>query len=152
MEDEKNKKDQTKEVKIYSDNPNDGVKARKVALVKSYLDNLRNISEACKAVGVNRGTFYNFYKHDEKFKKEIDWVSEEIDDYVEGKLLGLIAANDRQAILFYCKTKLKHRGYGLMSYEEPKEQGNGGAVVIDITPAEKEVLRGIADKAFFIND
>jgi hypothetical protein len=36
---------------------------------------------------------------------------EEIGDKVEGMLMRKIMEGDTAAIMFYCKTKLKHRGY-----------------------------------------
>lgn len=69
------------------------------------------ISPACKRAGVSRYTFYEWLKSDENFRQRVEEIQEEQGDFVESKLLENIDDSDTQAIIFYAKTKLKHRGY-----------------------------------------
>lgn len=88
------------------------------------------VSEACRAAGIGRSTFYLWASEDEDFKKATEEAQEEAIDYVEGKLFeritgvkvykGVDAEGNEiiydtppsdTAIIFYLKTKGKKRGY-----------------------------------------
>lgn len=80
-------------------------------MIKAMTDCKGIIVSACEMAGVGRKTYYEWLKKDKIFKEAIDIVFEEQVDFVEGKLLGRINMNDTTAIIFYLKTKAKHRGY-----------------------------------------
>lgn len=87
------------------------------------------VSTACKSVGLSRTTYYDYYNEDEQFKILADEAQENAIDFVEGKLFEKIngitmlgKGSDEEdptytlppsdtAIIFYLKTKAKHRGY-----------------------------------------
>lgn len=69
------------------------------------------VATACRRVGIDRSTFYDWCKKDEGFKQASMDITEEVYDKVEGKLLKKVAEGDTAAIIFYCKTKMKKRGY-----------------------------------------
>lgn len=69
------------------------------------------VAPVCRAVGIPRSTFYNWYNTDETFREHVDEINEEQIDMVESKLLENIQANDQRAIQFYLQTKAKGRGY-----------------------------------------
>ena len=69
------------------------------------------VTPACKAVGIERKTFYVWMKKYPKFKEAVDSILESQGDFVENKLLKLIRDENPSATIFYCKTKLKDRGY-----------------------------------------
>lgn len=79
------------------------------------LENLRAskgiISYACEAVKVSRRTYYNWYNEDEDFKEKADEILDYVIDLVESKLLSNISDGDTTAMIFFLKTKGKHRGY-----------------------------------------
>ncbi len=62
-------------------------------------------------IGIDRKTYYNWIKTDILFKSQIDDILEDKIDFVESKLIEKIKENDLRAIIFYLKTKAKHRGY-----------------------------------------
>ncbi len=69
------------------------------------------ISAACQKAGIkSRNTIYEWMKNPD-FKEEVEAVNEANVDYVESKLMTLIAQENPQAIFFYLKTKGKKRGY-----------------------------------------
>jgi len=69
------------------------------------------VTTACNNSGVSRSSFYVWIAEDPEFKKEVDDITEQAIDYVEGKLYQLIENEDTAATLFYLKTKGRKRGY-----------------------------------------
>jgi hypothetical protein len=80
-----------------------------------FMQNLRiahgNVGEACKMMKIDRGTYLQWLNDDVNFRFDVMVLVEEMGDFVENALLKKIQDGDTQAIMFYCKTKLKHRGY-----------------------------------------
>lgn len=72
---------------------------------------LGNISEACRGIGIDRNTYYNWFHSDEKFKEACDIIGEETIDIAESALMKQIQDGNTTAIIFYLKTKGKERGY-----------------------------------------
>ena len=70
---------------------------------------------ACANVGLNPRTFRDWLNKDANFKAAVDdavAISREFrDDTAEAKLFSLVESGDTTAIIFYCKTRLKNRGY-----------------------------------------
>jgi len=96
------------------------------------------VTYACNELKVQRSTYYWWYNHDPEFAKECDEVIEHMADVVESALYNKIMAGDTACIIFYCKTKLKHRGY-----VERTEQLHGTAEslnTIKLTERDNEIL------------
>lgn len=70
-----------------------------------------NITHATERFGISRNLYYKWYSADEKFSIAADDIINEVIDWVESKLFKLIEENNRQAIIFYLKTRAKKRGY-----------------------------------------
>jgi len=87
------------------------VKQKKDKFIKLLGENLGNISATCIQTGIARKTYYNWINKDDKFKSKVDEILEAQIDYVENKLMEKIEAGDLTAIIFYLKTKAKHRGW-----------------------------------------
>lgn len=86
-------------------------KTRKKRFLDALHASLGNISEAAKAVGINRRTYYDWLKDDPDFAQAAENISEAQVDLVEGKLLERIKEGDTTATIFYLKTKGKKRGW-----------------------------------------
>lgn len=95
----------------------------KKQLLESMSKSLGVISTACKQVGISRTTYYEYLK-DPEFKKAVSEIEAEAVDFAESKLFELIngiqlMSKDgpyqvppcKTSIIFYLKTKGKHRGY-----------------------------------------
>ncbi len=78
------------------------------------------VASACTKAGIDRSTYYRWRKEDDEFKKKCDTASQLVGDFVEGRLLKLISEDNPAAVIFYCKTKLRDRGYAEYK-EEPSE-------------------------------
>lgn len=70
-----------------------------------------NISASCECIGIGRRTFYEWRDSDADFADSFEDLCESVGDFVEDQLLMQIKAGETAATIFYCKTKLKKRGY-----------------------------------------
>lgn len=104
-------------------------KEQKLAFVQVLRSNATDVSRACKAYGITRATFYNWYNdpEDKDFHDAVEDARDEIKDFAEsqlltlmkgipkldadGRIIGWIARPDTACIIFYNKTKNKDRGY-----------------------------------------
>jgi hypothetical protein len=84
---------------------------KKAKFLEKFEESKGNVSIAAKYADIARKTYYNWIDEDKEFKQAANDVLEASGDYVESKLLSRINKDDTTAIIFYCKTKLKERGY-----------------------------------------
>ncbi len=84
---------------------------RQKDFLKHFREGLGIVTYACDKTGISRETFRQWKLKDPKFKAACDEVSDVVLDVVESKLLRKINDEDLTAIIFYLKTKGKHRGY-----------------------------------------
>jgi hypothetical protein len=80
-------------------------------LLQALEKHLGIITPACKEVGVSRETYYQWYRNDEEFKKNVDAINDIQMDFVESQLFKNIKAGSERSILFYMKYKGRERGY-----------------------------------------
>lgn len=69
------------------------------------------VHAACNSVGITRSLYYQWRNKDPEFAEACDAVREITYDVVESALLKKIQEGDTPCIIFFCKTKMKHRGY-----------------------------------------
>ena len=84
---------------------------KKVEFLEVYSQKANNIHLTCKALGIERATFYNWLKEDNSFKEKITALEEGDIDSAETALKRQILDGNTTAIIFYLKTKGKNRGY-----------------------------------------
>lgn len=70
-----------------------------------------NVSIACKKMGIDRGTHYNWLQQNQHYKNAVDDIQEGLIDFAETKLMEKIKGGDTTANIFFLKTKGKGRGY-----------------------------------------
>lgn len=104
------------------------------------------VTDACKAAGIARKTYYEWREKYPDFAKECDDVSEQVIDFVETNLYKNIAAGKEASTIFYLKTKAKHRGY----VESVEHSGPGGQPLIPQLTSN-EAARRLAFAAFLID-
>lgn len=99
---------------------------KKKAFLDAYAKAFGNISQAAKAAGIRRETYYEWIK-DAKFKAEVEAIEpgEVFVDFAENALIRRIDAGDTTAIIFALKTKGKKRGY----VERTELTGKEGAAI-----------------------
>ena len=105
------------------------VVALKRLFLKSFINSAANISKACVASKVGRGTYYDWIKKDKYFLESCEFVEESLIDHVESKLKERIDGvecqkigpkgeviiyglpPDVRAIEVFLKAKARARGY-----------------------------------------
>jgi hypothetical protein len=124
----------------------------KAQFITIFRNKATDVSQACKAFGISRTAFYDWYKQDEAFAAAVDDEREAMKDFGEsqllqlmkgipkldatGKLIGWVSRPDTACIIFYNKTKNKDRGYDERSII--KREGNWlDAITIQVTTAEQ---------------
>tara|TARA_R110002153_G_scaffold34933_4_gene104043 strand:- start:4271 stop:4651 length:381 start_codon:yes stop_codon:yes gene_type:complete len=83
----------------------------KKAMIQALEKSLGVVTSACKAVGINRSTHYEWLKTDEQYKKEVEDVENIALDFAESQLHKQISEGNTSGTIFYLKTKGKKRGY-----------------------------------------
>jgi hypothetical protein len=84
---------------------------KKEKFIEALEQSMGIISHAAKKIGVDRTTPYRWMREDEEYKSRVEEVLNVPLDFVESKLFEAINHNNITAIIFYLKTKGKHRGY-----------------------------------------
>ena len=90
------------------------------------------VTTAAANYGINPSTHYEWCKKSPEYKEAAEAARHRVDDMVESALLKAIRAGETAAIIFYCKTRLKNRGYT----EKVEIEGNVTARVEDMTDEE----------------
>jgi len=70
-----------------------------------------NITETCRAVNIDRATYYDWIKKDADFAEKCDAVKESLLDFMESQLLKNIQAGKEASLIFALKCQGKRRGY-----------------------------------------
>ncbi len=91
-------------------------KIKKDSFLRKFEATKGNVSISAKEANISRSTYYEWIKkegeyYDAEFAEKASEIIEGTGDFVESKLMTRISKNDITAIIFYCKTKLKTRGY-----------------------------------------
>lgn len=89
----------------------ESTKKKKALFLEAFKQTLGNVSNACKSVGIDRGTYYLWIEKDKAFKKAIEEITEVQLDFVETALFKGIKEGNASLITFFLKTKGKDRGY-----------------------------------------
>ena len=83
----------------------------KKAMIEALEKSLCVVTTACKQVGIDRGTHYNWLKNDPEYAKEVKNLENIVLDFAESQLHKQILDGNTTATIFLLKTKGKSRGY-----------------------------------------
>jgi hypothetical protein len=83
----------------------------KKAMIDALEKSLGIVTTACKKVGINRSTHYDWIKEDQEYRDAVNGIEDIAIDFAESKLHSQIDKGDTTATIFYLKTKGKKRGY-----------------------------------------
>lgn len=76
-----------------------------------YQKKALNIYNTCKAMNINRASYYDWINKNPAFKEAVEEAKEGFQDWVESQIVQCMQEKDRTMLIFYAKTKMKHRGY-----------------------------------------
>lgn len=91
------------------------------------------VTSACKSVGIDRGTHYNWMNNDEDYRRAVEDISEVALDFAESQLHKQIRDGNTTATIFYLKTKGKKRDY--IERTEIKHEAGIESAIIEWKPA-----------------
>jgi len=83
----------------------------KKAMIEALKKSLGIVTTACKEVGIERQTHYNWLKDDPEYKAQVEALDDMVLDFAESKLHQSINNGSDTATIFFLKTKGKKRGY-----------------------------------------
>lgn len=98
---------------------------RKAVFLTKFAEGGGHITNACKAAGVTRTTFYSWKAEDRTFARQYEEAEAGLVDHVAGRLLLNVEAGDQRAIEFWLgKTPLgRKHGYGVDRVEVTGRDG-----------------------------
>ena len=83
----------------------------KKAMLEALEKSLGVVTTACKQVGINRSTHYDWLKNDEEYASQVKALENIVLDFAESQLHKQILDGNTTATIFLLKTKGKSRGY-----------------------------------------
>jgi hypothetical protein len=83
----------------------------KKAMISALEKSLGIVTTACKTVGIDRGSHYNWMKEDEEYRASVESIADLAIDFAESSLHKQIQDGNPTSTIFYLKTKGKKRGY-----------------------------------------
>lgn len=85
---------------------------RKQQMLKALFEHNGKVSEAVRAVGIDRSTYTDWVHNDPEFARKVRGVEESVDDWYEDCFKKLVKEGNPQAVIHAAKTRLRSRGYG----------------------------------------
>ena len=86
-------------------------KKHKKAMIAAMEKALCIVTTACKIVGIDRSSHYNWLQQDENYKNAIDALEDVVLDFGESHLHKRIKAGSDASTIFFLKCKGRKRGY-----------------------------------------
>jgi len=130
--------------------------------IEIFRNNATDVSRTCKAIGIARKTFYEWYNTNQEFHDAVVEAREEMKDFAEsqlymlmkgipkfdatGKHIGWAQRPDTACIIFFNKTKNKDRGY-IERVEVRANTDNQAIDMTKLTADERKQLYTLLEKA-----
>lgn len=92
------------------------------------------ITTACRQVGIDRKTHYNWLKSDKEYSDAVRDIENVALDFAESQLHKQIQEGNTSATIFLLKTKGKKRGY--VERQEIQHDASISSKLIEWTPAK----------------
>jgi hypothetical protein len=84
---------------------------RKAAMLTALKHSMGIVTPALEMINLSRSVYYNWLKTDPGFREEVNAIEESRYDFVETKMVERINAGSDTMLIWYSKTKMKHRGF-----------------------------------------
>lgn len=105
---------------------------------------------ACTAIGLNPRTFRQWMAEDAEFRQAVDdaveIAREYRDEMAEKALYDLVEAKDTTAVIFYNKTRNKHKGYTERMLPQPKEEPKQETPALPSAEEQQKISKAIKTK------
>lgn len=89
-----------------------GLNEKQVKFLQIFAKKLANVRQTCIAVNISRNTYYRWMRTNQIFATEIEGIEEGLYDDAESIIYHKIFVDkDTTSLIFFMKTKMKHRGY-----------------------------------------
>lgn len=105
------------------------LKGKKKAMYDALYTSLGNVTSAVDKTGIGRATHYYWMNKDPVYKEAVDNLEEVTHDFVYNALMKKIREGDTTSIIFYCKTKMKDKGF--TEKQEIQHSGQAGTISVD---------------------
>jgi len=126
------------------------LRAAETALKQQFIyflkSNFGDIASALQSLAIERMEYLYWLESDIDFRFAVACIMEDIGDMVEQKLMDKIREGDTFAITFYCKTKLKHRGYAEKADDSKAKRA--GKTTVNVTVIQPKKF----DEAIILED
>lgn len=109
---------------------------KKRLMLKALEKSLSVVTTACKQVGIDRQTHYNWLKKDSKYAEQVKSIEDITLDFAESQLHKQIQEGNTTATIFLLKTKGKKRGY--VERQEIKHDADVKSKLIEWKPAKEK--------------
>ena len=83
----------------------------KKAMIEALEKSLGIVTTACKTVGIDRSTHYEWMKKDEAYRASVVGLEDLALDFAESQLHKQMKEGNPSCTIFYLKTKGRKRGY-----------------------------------------
>lgn len=87
------------------------IKVNKIKLIESLEKTMGVVTAGCALAKISRATYYEYVNTDEVFAQAVLDLQNVALDFAESALFKNISNGREASIIFYLKTKGKHRGY-----------------------------------------
>lgn len=77
----------------------------KQRFIDIFQKNYGNITQTCRAVGIDRKTYYNWLKNDKSFAERIADCEADLNDEIRQVLIQKAAEGDMTAVIFYLRRR-----------------------------------------------
>lgn len=126
---------------------------KKDKLLIALEERLGLVSLACKDVGIDRGTYYDWLESDPEFKKAVESINDVALDFAENSLISQIQGKVPVSTIFYLKTKGKKRGYIEGWGKDESKSGAPKSIIFgsEVTRVYIETLRNIGKKKIIVS-
>ena len=114
----------------------DKLTSKQERFLEEYKNARCNVSKACEAVNIARCTYYAWIDKSDIFAQKRAEAEESIYDRVEDSLMNLIDDGNVTAVIFYCKTKMKKRGYIESMTIDPNEKPEPLNITFNVNEAK----------------
>lgn len=94
-----------------SKKPSKSTTYKKAAMLEALSKTLGLVTHACKIVGIDRSTHYDWLRNDEEYRQAVESTNDIVLDMAESSLFKQINQGNAAATIFFLKTRGKKRGY-----------------------------------------